>query len=146
MQQYVAQIDINDRLADDDQVDHVMDELAAFAPSIHDNAHGGSTITITITSASLGQASDEALRRVTALGHQPTATTVMTESERDTREGTVDVPPLVSGAEAAKRLGLTPGAVTARIREGRLQGVQVGRTWAVPLAAIAAEITRKDSR
>ena len=47
MQQHVAQIDISDRLADDEQVDHVMDELAAFAPSIHDNPHGGSTITIT---------------------------------------------------------------------------------------------------
>ena len=145
MQQHVAQIDISDRLADDEQVDHVMDELAAFAPSIHDNPHGGSTITITITARGLDHASSEATRRVAALGHQPTAISVMTEEERDAREGTVDVPPLVSGAAAAKRLGLTPGAVTARIREGRLQGVQVGRTWAVPLAAIASEITRRNT-
>lgn len=145
MQHYAAEIDITDRLTGDDQIDQVMDALAAFAPSIHDNATGSSTITITITATTLGQATTEAVERICALGHQPTAATVMTEAERDAREGTIDLPPLVSGAEAAKRLGLTPGAVTARIREGRLQGVQVGRTWAVPLAAIAAEITRRSN-
>lgn len=143
MQQYVAQIDIAERIHDAEQTDEVMETLAAFSPSVRDNANGGSTITITVTAPDLAQAARSALDRVAGTGHQVLALTVMTEDEREAREGVIDVPPLVSGAEAAKHLGLTPGAVTAQIREGRLQGVQVGRTWAVPLAAVTAAANAK---
>lgn len=146
MQQYVAQIDAAERIHDGDQIDEVMEALAAFSPSIHDNASGGSTVTITVTAQSLGQAATNALGRFAGTGYQALAVHVMTEAERDARAGLVDLPPLVSGAEAAKHLGLTPGAVTAQIRQGRLQGVQVGRTWAVPLAAVTAAINAKQRK
>lgn len=136
---YVAEVAVAQRVHDDDAVDHVMDTLAVFAPSLHDNAFGGTTITITITGRDLAQATATALQRVAATGQAPTAVTVMTETERDARAGIIELPTLVSGAQAATHLGLTAAAVTARIRAGKLQGQQVGRTWVMPLAAITAQ-------
>ena len=46
--------------------------------------------------------------------------------------------PLISADEAAVALGITPQAVTARCRAGRLDAVQVGGVWVITADSVAA--------
>jgi excisionase family DNA binding protein len=43
-------------------------------------------------------------------------------------------PPLLTPAETAEVLRLSPGRVRGMLRDGRLRGVQVGTRWLVPKA------------
>lgn len=47
----------------------------------------------------------------------------------------------VEVAEAARRLGVTPDAIRARLHRGTLAGEKVEGTWRVHLPAEAAQVT-----
>lgn len=47
---------------------------------------------------------------------------------------------MISTAEAAKRLGVTPARVRALLEAGRLRGGTIGRTWVVDEASVGARV------
>lgn len=48
-------------------------------------------------------------------------------------------------AEAAKRLGVSPGRVRHFLAEGRIQARKFGRDWAIP-ATVVAEFAKQERR
>ncbi len=45
-------------------------------------------------------------------------------------------PVYISTAMAGEILGISQEAVSAKIRQGRLPGIRIGRTWAIPRNAV----------
>lgn len=43
--------------------------------------------------------------------------------------------------QAAQRLGITRIAVFKKVKSGRIMAIRVGRSWAIPAAAVAAHIS-----
>lgn len=84
---------------------------------------------------------DEAGSSATRRAYRRLLTTLTTERavpiEREpaTRSTTMDR--LISADEAAVALGITPQAVTARCRAGRLDATQVGGVWVITADSVA---------
>lgn len=52
---------------------------------------------------------------------------------------------LLSGAQVAEALGTTQGYVRVMINRGVLPGRQIGKTWAVPAAAVIERLARREA-
>jgi len=138
MQMYNARVEVASRDLTDTTTDTAMDALAAFHPSVWQSDRGWAGATISLPAENLAQASAAALAIVAAAfgGSAAIACEVMTEDERDAREGWEATPELLSVTEVAEKLGVTRQAVLQRIASGSLPARKIGREWAIPAGAL----------
>lgn len=120
-----------------DAVDRWVEALKPWHGTISASPAGNLTATLTLPADDLGQAIATGLS-VVAPHAAALAVTALPEDVRDSREGWVVVPPLMSVTEVATRLGKTRTRVQQMIDEGKLPGIRVGSTWAVPTSAVEA--------
>lgn len=139
---YTAHLELA-RTPDDDQlptdlIDDLYDTLGPFSPSFSVSPRGCAAVTMTIHGVNIsGALAAAAAVTEDAFDRPVIAATIATETEAEARAAFVDVPDLVSVAEAAELLGVTPQAVRDRINRHTLQAVRIGeRGTAVPRAAL----------
>ncbi|MSZ76799.1 MAG: excisionase family DNA-binding protein [Actinobacteria bacterium] len=138
MTTYTAAIEVakNDTLTTD-QIDHIIDQLEDYHPSISTSPRGWLAARITLPGETLAQATKTAITLIEAAYGAPAITCeIMTETEADAREGWDTIPELISVSEAAELLGITRQAVTLRIQNHTLPATKIGNGWAIPRAAL----------
>jgi len=130
----------------DDRLEQIMTQLAMFHPSIGGRPGGGINVRLTFPAESAPQAAQTALAVVgaalsaggTHTGPAPIFMEVMTEEEFDRREGWEHIPELVSVAEAAEILHVSPQRIRQMIDEGKFHSVtRIGeRSFALARAEV----------
>lgn len=139
MTNYNARIELNSRDFDESAVDVLMDVVAEYSGTVARAAHGGRVELIFTTPAdSIRQAVITALSVVLATGHQVYALEVLPTDEFHRRIDAVEMPPLLSVPQAADALGVSRQRALQLVTAGQLDGVKVGDTWVIPVAAVAA--------
>lgn len=133
---YNAQVEVE--LRDTAAPEQAIDALAEHHPATWQSDRGWCGATISLPAESLAQATSAAVALVSAAygGAPAIACEVMTEDERDAREGWAPTPELLSVTEVAEQLGITRQAVLQRINSGSLPARKVGQGWAIPAGAI----------
>ena len=118
--------------------DAVMNRLASFDAALGESERGWASATITLPAESLDQAAHMATVLVgSAFAAEAIACEVMTEQERDARQGWTSTPSeLVSVTEAAQLLGITRQGVLDGIKHKRFQAEKVGRDWTINRASL----------
>lgn len=128
--------------------DTVMSRLASFSAGLGQSERGWASATITLPAESLDQAAQMATVLVaSAFGADAIACEVMSEQERDARQGWSSTPSeLVSVTEAAELLGMSRQGVLDGIRHKRIQAVKVGREWTINRASLRPRAASGDRR
>lgn len=137
MPSYTAIIEVTGKPIDSDETDELIDKLSSYHPSISESPRRNPQITITLDAEKMAAASQAALAVVEdAIERVIVSHRIMMTTLFDKTSGSLDLPPLVSVAQAAEMLGRTPQAVQKRINSGALPATQVGRSWVIPAAAV----------
>lgn len=131
---YVATADFTTAITDDEILDVLAPNNAALAESAE-----GYRVICTIEAASLDKAIKQAKDTIAPVG-DVFALSVVPENHFYSDLANGDLPPLVSVAQAAELLGITPQGVNKRLKNGALPGTKVGNTWVIPLHAVLNEI------
>ncbi|MCM3907615.1 helix-turn-helix domain-containing protein [Trueperella bernardiae] len=127
---YTATVSINTQL----DIDTAIDQLAEYSGSLAQTEAGYRAV-FSYPAHDLAQATKTALTIANTIGTPISITVATTESvDRDTAHG--DIPPVVSVAEAANILDISPQAIHKRIKTGSLPATRVGNTWILPLAGV----------
>ena len=122
--------------------DSLLDALAPYHPSAGQEPWGDDVwhATITLPAENLPQAITTALAITSPLGAvrgiDVLPTTDFDARHRIDLEAELDGVELLSVAQAAQRLGITPQGVRHRIAAGSLPARRVGRAWSVPATAL----------
>lgn len=132
---YAATVEVAKQDYDSDEV---MNRLASFHAGLGQSERGWASATITLPAESLDQAAHMATVLIAAaFGTEAIACEVMTEHERDARQGWSSTPSeLVSVTEAAELLGITRQGVLDGIKHKRFQAEKVGREWTINRASL----------
>lgn len=123
------------RMSEDD-TDTIIDALIDYHPAISADPTGKANVIITLPADSLHQAISTANALFVAL--RPVGLEVVPTDLWDRRAGITRMPDLLSVTDVATRLGVTRQAVLQRIDSGSLPAIKVGKSWAVPAAAVTA--------
>lgn len=152
MKHYTALVEVSKRgNPSPDEVDAVMDRLAGYPVSLSVTPRGYRAARITLPADNLAGASTAALLAVThgyGLGLDGAVSLeVMSESEADLREGSLEVPDLIGATEAAQMLGVSPQRVRQMIEEGKLAAHRIGeRSFALVRTEVEATANRARGR
>ena len=126
----------------DDVADRLLEALAPYHPSAGQEPWGDGVwhATITLPAHDLPQAITTALALTAPLG-RVRGIDAMTTADFDARHRTgldadLDDVELLSVAQAAHHLGITPQGVRHRITTGALPARRVGRSWNIPATAL----------
>lgn len=144
MKHYTAMVEVSKRgNPTPDEVDAVMDRLAGYPVSLSVTPRGYRAAHITLPADNLAGASTAALLAVThGYGLSldgAVSLEVMSESEADLREGSLEVPDLIGATEAAQVLGVSPQRVRQMIEEGKLAAHRIGeRSFALVRSEVEA--------
>ncbi len=135
MTTYAATVEV---ATQDYDSDAVMDRLGGFNAALGFSERGWASATITLPADTLDQATHIAVVIIAnAFGAEAIACEVLTEQERDAREGWSSTPrDLVSVTEAAEQLGMTRQGVLNLISTKRVQAEKVGREWTINRASL----------
>jgi len=111
-----------------DEIDAIMDHLAPWHGTCGMTPRGFAFGLITLPATSLEQAAAAAIAVVERAfgGIAAIACEVLTTAEFDRRLDWVDLPPLVSVAEAAEILGVSDQRIRQRIADNSIQATKVG--------------------
>lgn len=123
-----------DRL-NEEGIDEIIDALIDYHPAVNCGVDGRAEVVITLPAETLGQAERTALAVLGELS--PVGLEVLPTEVWDARADAVEIPELVSVAEAAEMLGVSRQAVSQRIKSGSLPARRVGGSWVLARAALA---------
>ena len=131
-----AELDIRDV---EERAEQLVDDLAGYHPAASRSPVGNAQVIISLPAETLRQAFNTALAVIEqSTGARVLVAEVMTTAEFDRRLGLEPMPEMLSVAEAAAELEVTPQAVRQRLASGSLAGTKVGGTWYVPRSALVA--------
>ena len=119
----------------DDELDSILDDLAAYHPAVGAGYLGQAEVVITLPAQTLAQATQTASAVLNLL--HPIGLEVITTESWDRRLGVASMPELLSVSEVAQRKGISRQAVLQRIVSGTLPAHRVGKHWAVPALAVS---------
>jgi len=134
MTTYNAYLEVDyGRMPGADRIDTLMDELAAYHPSLSEPSSGWFGVRITLPAENLDQAAHTAIAVVErATGASTVLAEVMTEAEFNARQGFTTIPELVSTTEFAEMLGVSRARVGQMIDEHKLRtATRVGGTTVI---------------
>lgn len=135
MTEYNATITYDTR--DQARGDALLDALAEFHPALAPDPLGYVQAIITVQAETLAQATAVALAVGGAALDAPLLGLDVTTTARfDALPDAGDVAGLLSVAEAASMLCVSPQAVRERLERGTLPGRRVGSTWVLPGSAV----------
>ena len=139
MKTYNATAILDERFGPDSETrtDAILDALIEFHPAVNRGSDGRMEIVVTIPAETLTQAEQTAL--ALTRDFHPIGLEVVPTDVWDARAAhIVEMPELVSVAEAAELLGVTRQTVAQRISAGSLPAQRVGGTWVLARATVAA--------
>lgn len=133
---YTATLTLTPRFDDDTVLDRLGSYHPALAPARASEKETDREVIVTYPAEDLDQAIANARLLAEHVGTLAGLEVLPTEAW-DHREAQVPAEfELVGVTEAAKRLGVTPQAVRARLASGSLPGVRAGRSWVMNAAAL----------
>lgn len=140
MKVYVIGVEIAGEWPAEEHTDTIMDELVDYGVSMGTRPGTGPIVTVNIPAATLRQAVMTAISVVSPYG-DPIGVTALEENTWCRREGWEEVPPLLSAAEAAERLGVSRQRVVQMIGEKKIPATRIGTIWVIPEKAVTQLVT-----
>lgn len=120
-------------LSEGDSIE-IVEHLAGYSPAVSGCPVGKAEVVISFPAESLGQATSTAMALLAPF--EPIGLEVVPTDLWDQRADAVEVPELVSVAQAADKLDVSRQAILARIESGSLAGQRVGNSWVIPAANV----------
>ena len=120
-------------MSDADTIE-IVERLLGYSPAVAACPVGRGEIIITFPAESLGQAMSTAMALLAPF--DPIGLEVIPTDLWDERADAIEVPELLSVAQAAARLKVSRQAILARLETGSLAGRRVGNSWVLPAAGV----------
>lgn len=131
---YNATITLGSSKLTEELGDKLVEALGDYHPAVGMGRAGRVEVILTYPADSPRQATSTAWALAESVDLDVSGIEVLPTSLWDQRDDSVEIPRLVSVAEAAEILGISRQAVAQRLDVGSLIGTRVGKVWVIPRA------------